>query len=143
MLCLSCGAGMSKQVVGDVAVDSCPSCAGTWFDGGEIVEAYGLGWIDRGLRGKASAGRAGGRACPRDRGSLGLLYVEGIEVDVCPGCHGVWLDAGELDRMVATDSRIRASAGQRQPGPIRSNATRLDRRASFLELLRGTRSRRR
>jgi len=24
----------------------------------------------------------------------------GIEIDVCPQCHGIWLDRGELDKLV-------------------------------------------
>jgi Zn-finger nucleic acid-binding protein len=29
----------------------------------------------------------------------------GIEIDVCPQCRGVWLDRGELDKLIARESR--------------------------------------
>ncbi|MCB0995604.1 MAG: zf-TFIIB domain-containing protein [Acidimicrobiales bacterium] len=32
---------------------------------------------------------------------LDVTHRGGIEVDVCPRCRGVWLDRGELDRLVA------------------------------------------
>ena len=27
------------------------------------------------------------------------VYVDGVEIDVCENCGGVWLDRGELERM--------------------------------------------
>jgi uncharacterized protein len=26
----------------------------------------------------------------------------GVQIDVCPECRGVWLDGGELDKLIAT-----------------------------------------
>ena len=31
---------------------------------------------------------------------LVLNDMQGIEVDLCPNCRGVWLDCGELDRII-------------------------------------------
>ena len=28
-----------------------------------------------------------------------LEYAEDVEIDVCPDCHGAWLDGGELERL--------------------------------------------
>lgn len=37
----------------------------------------------------------------------------GIEIDVCPNCHGVWLDRDELDRLMDADvSASRSSVAQ-------------------------------
>lgn len=27
-------------------------------------------------------------------------YRAGVEIDVCPNCHGMWLDRGELEKLV-------------------------------------------
>jgi Zn-finger nucleic acid-binding protein len=27
---------------------------------------------------------------------------QGIEIDFCPQCRGVWLDRGELDKLIAS-----------------------------------------
>ncbi len=31
---------------------------------------------------------------------LDRTFRSGIEIDICPNCRGVWLDRGELDRLV-------------------------------------------
>jgi uncharacterized protein len=35
--------------------------------------------------------------CPRCGARLNEQDMQHIKVDVCPGCSGMWLDAGELD----------------------------------------------
>jgi Zn-finger nucleic acid-binding protein len=37
--------------------------------------------------------------CPRCSSELKAVPRDGIEIDVCPACRGVWLDAGELERL--------------------------------------------
>jgi Zn-finger nucleic acid-binding protein len=39
--------------------------------------------------------------CPRDGTALLQRTQQGIEIDHCPTCRGVWLDRGELDKLVA------------------------------------------
>jgi len=39
-------------------------------------------------------------ACPLDRTPLVMAERQGIEIDYCPTCRGVWLDRGELDKIV-------------------------------------------
>lgn len=41
-------------------------------------------------------------ACPRDGTALVAERVQGIEVDRCPACRGLWLDAHELGELEAT-----------------------------------------
>ncbi len=38
--------------------------------------------------------------CPIDDTTLLISNREGIEIDYCPQCRGVWLDRGELDKIV-------------------------------------------
>ena len=40
--------------------------------------------------------------CPVCYVSMRVVVEEGIEIDVCPICHGVWLDAGELESLAAS-----------------------------------------
>lgn len=35
--------------------------------------------------------------CPKCGGDLAEQDHRGVKVDRCPDCHGMWLDAGELD----------------------------------------------
>ncbi|MES2668712.1 MAG: zf-TFIIB domain-containing protein [Patescibacteria group bacterium] len=38
--------------------------------------------------------------CPIDSNDLQMTERQGIEIDYCPACRGVWLDRGELDKML-------------------------------------------
>jgi uncharacterized protein len=38
--------------------------------------------------------------CPNDGTALRRLERSGVHVDACPSCRGVWLDRGELDKIV-------------------------------------------
>ena len=38
--------------------------------------------------------------CPLDGTALSLSERNGIEIDYCPQCRGVWLDRGELDKIL-------------------------------------------
>ena len=38
--------------------------------------------------------------CPTDGTALVLAERTGIEIDHCPVCRGVWLDRGELDKLI-------------------------------------------
>jgi Zn-finger nucleic acid-binding protein len=52
--------------------------------------------------------------------SVDLVMSErqGIEIDYCPTCRGVWLDRGELDKIIERSQLPRAAAPQAAPqGP--------------------------
>ena len=38
--------------------------------------------------------------CPTDGTTLTMSERSGIEIDYCPQCRGVWLDRGELDKIL-------------------------------------------
>jgi hypothetical protein len=38
--------------------------------------------------------------CPIDERELVMTERQGIEIDYCPTCRGVWLDRGELDKIL-------------------------------------------
>ena len=40
--------------------------------------------------------------CPVDQTTLSMTERQGIEIDYCPKCRGVWLDRGELDKLIST-----------------------------------------
>ena len=41
--------------------------------------------------------------CPVDGATLLLSERQGVEIDYCPNCRGVWLDRGELDKLLQRD----------------------------------------
>ncbi|MGR3617534.1 MAG: TFIIB-type zinc ribbon-containing protein [Paracoccaceae bacterium] len=38
--------------------------------------------------------------CPIDGSELVIAERSGVEIDYCPTCRGVWLDRGELDKII-------------------------------------------
>ena len=38
--------------------------------------------------------------CPVDNETLVMTERNGVEIDYCPSCRGVWLDRGELDKII-------------------------------------------
>ena len=38
--------------------------------------------------------------CPNDSATLVMSERSGVEIDYCPECRGVWLDRGELDKII-------------------------------------------
>jgi hypothetical protein len=50
--------------------------------------------------------------CPIDKVDLVMAERQGIEIDYCPKCRGVWLDRGELDKII---ERVSAESPPRQP----------------------------
>lgn len=38
--------------------------------------------------------------CPIDGTQLVITERSGVEIDYCPQCRGVWLDRGELDKII-------------------------------------------
>jgi Zn-finger nucleic acid-binding protein len=48
---------------------------------------------------QAQAEEAKRLECPRGDGKMTTLNFEGVEIDRCETCGGVWLDKGELEQL--------------------------------------------
>lgn len=64
--------------------------------------------------------RAQGLLCPVCRVDLVLADRQGIEIDYCPQCRGLWLDRGELDKIIERNAAYEASVRPPQTGPASS-----------------------
>lgn len=54
----------------------------------------------------------GPMTCPVDGATLTMSERQGIEIDYCPSCRGVWLDRGELDKIIERSSAAPPAAPQ-------------------------------
>jgi uncharacterized protein len=54
--------------------------------------------------------------CPSCDELLVMSDRLGVEIDYCPKCRGVWLDRGELDKIIERSSPTSQSQGSRIPG---------------------------
>ena len=57
--------------------------------------------------------------CPIDGTPLVITDRSGVEIDYCPTCRGVWLDRGELDKIIE-----RSAAYAAPPPPQQARAPR-------------------
>jgi Zn-finger nucleic acid-binding protein len=58
---------------------------------------------------------AAGMPCPVCQVSLVMSERQGVEIDYCPKCRGVWLDRGELDKILERSAQEAPSAPVQQP----------------------------
>lgn len=60
--------------------------------------------------------------CPNDNNAMQTLERSGVQFDMCPACRGVWLDRGELEKLIETATADgRASAPQQVPAPSQAS----------------------
>ena len=43
--------------------------------------------------------------CPNDNSSMQTVDRAGVQFDMCPTCRGVWLDRGELEKLMAAGAQ--------------------------------------
>jgi len=55
--------------------------------------------------------------CPIDQTTLVMSERKGIEIDYCPTCRGVWLDRGELDKVIDRSVETEIAAENRPAAP--------------------------
>lgn len=68
---------------------------------------------------------AQGMVCPTCRVDLVMGERHGVEIDYCPKCRGIWLDRGELDKIVENAIAVAQQAAQPAAGSFlpQPNAT--------------------
>lgn len=76
-----------------ITVDACPKCRGHWLDATELARVTNDEELERLAHVSLTTGKL---VCPRCTAGLGTGRIEGVEVDPCPSCRGVWLDSGEI-----------------------------------------------
>ncbi len=58
--------------------------------------------------------------CPHCPDTTLLMHErQGIEIDYCPQCRGVWLDRGELDKLIERNAAAAPPAAVHQQRPAR------------------------
>lgn len=58
-----------------------------------------------------------GMPCPVCKVALVMSDRQGVEIDYCPQCRGVWLDRGELDKIIERSAQEKAATPAPHRGP--------------------------
>jgi Zn-finger nucleic acid-binding protein len=86
-----------------VEVDACPTCKGLFLDRREIRTLTGSGDLNKLLTQYLGLDSDSQLVCPNCGGLMDGEDAGNVRVDVCLDCKGVWLDAGELERLASMD----------------------------------------
>lgn len=110
MECPACHRQLQEMMVGDVAVDVCKGgCGGLWFDNQELKkfdephEEAGVDLLDVERDESLRVDHSQRRNCPHCDDVVMMRHFfsvkREVELDECPSCGGIWLDAGELAKI--------------------------------------------
>ena len=66
--------------------------------------------------------------CPIDGSQLVMTERSGVEIDYCPQCRGVWLNRGELDKIIERAAGPAQAAAAPPPPPPSAGRGDYDRR---------------
>jgi Zn-finger nucleic acid-binding protein len=56
--------------------------------------------------------------CPACNVPLAMTDRQGVEIDYCPRCRGVWLDRGEIDKIVERELTAYGPMSRRESAPL-------------------------
>jgi Zn-finger nucleic acid-binding protein len=83
----------------DIHADRCPECQGIFLDKGEIKRLTGGEKLNDLFTKHLGIDSDSQRLCPSCGMVMDMEDADGVRVDVCLSCFGVWLDAGELEAL--------------------------------------------
>ncbi len=114
MECPKCHQTLTGIDYAGVHIETCPACGGDWLDAGQlgsIVEARQARFDEKTCIAIAQAAKITGEkmlalnrhlTCPKCGGTTSPVNYgddSGLIIDKCPGCNGVWLERGELEKI--------------------------------------------
>jgi len=74
--------------------------------------------------------------CPVDDTTLAISDRQGIEIDYCPTCRGVWLDRGELDKLIERENRwVEEQVNEERAAPKQKAEEKPKKKKKFSSLL--------
>jgi Zn-finger nucleic acid-binding protein len=107
MKCPACKNALREKGAGGMTLDICyGGCGGIWFDATELERVTARAattlhtiWQASMASSKASEPRMCPRCPEQVLGRKWFSDLQRVEIDQCPKCGGLWLDAGEFSRI--------------------------------------------
>ncbi len=116
MNCPKCSSAMETVKQEGTTVDRCTDCGGIWFDvfeAEDLIEAENGISVDTGNKIKGlQMNKIRDISCPRCGKQMQTVSDREdplLKFEVCTGCHGYFLDAGELRDMAHVNPAEKAS----------------------------------
>ncbi|HOP98692.1 MAG TPA: zf-TFIIB domain-containing protein [Verrucomicrobiota bacterium] len=103
--CLRDAGLLNDYLVQTHSVGRCARCSGLWLPGAVVKAMLGRFAVP------SATATATTLQCPDDRSQLLAVKYRGVEIDVCSGCGGVWLDRGELERILRQSGKGGVAGG--------------------------------
>lgn len=115
--CPKCGGELHPFEIEGAGLDLCEACGGRWFDDDELIHFLKAQAGVKDLEVGSSRKKPAGAACPRCASRMEEMDFElasdlakaagqDLWVDRCPNCGGIWLDAGEFDKVKAVAEKV-------------------------------------
>ena len=86
-----------------VEIDKCESCSGIYLDKGELMTLTGNRPLHHLTTKHLGIDSGSELLCPSCGSIMDDEHPDGVEIDVCLQCNGVWLDKKELDLLKKID----------------------------------------
>ena len=109
--CPKCENATEEKLMGDsnTKIDKCEKCHGLWFEFGELAMIHGEDEDAIEFWQRVEKGKVTDIACPScpELKLIEMSYLNqplfgrhDIHIDFCISCHGMWLDDGELPKVI-------------------------------------------
>ena len=79
-----------------ILIDYCDACQGYWYDKGELDKVLDGDKLESVLNRKKPNKEGSRFPCPRCGADLSAKVLNGVIIDQCKECQGIWLDKNEL-----------------------------------------------
>lgn len=114
MNCPACSSQLDVIMYENIEIESCRGCGGQWLDDTELKKIVDQRDVYFDQQKRAEVAKSIKRTqltdnnvdrkmtCPKCSGSTKSINYSGdsgIIIDRCSGCKGIWLDAGELEKI--------------------------------------------
>ena len=99
----------------------CRTCSGLWVGKSQLQERVDTPVMHRLFHECGS--RATEMRCPVDGEPLWEIQVNGVLIDRCNHCGGIWFDANELRAVLGRDKLGNSSKPRKNSTPTRKNST--------------------